>query len=185
MRDYENPLKTSENRMPPRSYYIPSGKSEYKLLNGEWDFAYFKRDIDVPEKIEKWDKIPVPSCWQLHGYKNPNYTNINYPYPCDASYVPYVNPQEHGNHADTRYLKIGKLIFASQNGFEFNASQYSAMALFKARHTDELVPDGVTHLRIDYKVSGVGSGACGPITHENYRLSEKEIEFSFSLQPNI
>ena len=72
-------------------------------------------------------------------------------------YVPYVNPQEHGNHADTRYLKIGKLIFASQNGFEFNASQYSAMALFKARHTDELVPDGVTHLRIDYKVSGVGS----------------------------
>ncbi|MEE0808631.1 MAG: glycoside hydrolase family 2 TIM barrel-domain containing protein [Acutalibacteraceae bacterium] len=92
MRNYENPMNTSENRLPPRSFYIPGGVSEYNLLNGEWDFAYFKRDIDVPEKIEKWDKIPVPSCWQLHGYENPNYTNINYPYPCDAPYVPDDNP---------------------------------------------------------------------------------------------
>ena len=92
MRKYENPNITSENREKPRSYYIPSGISEYTLLNGEWDFAYFKRDIDVPEKIENWDKIPVPSCWQLHGYDNPNYTNINYPFPCDPPYVPDDNP---------------------------------------------------------------------------------------------
>ncbi len=92
MRIYENQLKTSENRKSPRSYYIPTGVSEYKLLNGEWNFAYFDRDIDVPEKIENWDKIPVPSCWQLHGYDNPNYTNINYPYPCDPPYVPDDNP---------------------------------------------------------------------------------------------
>ena len=92
MRIYENPLKTSENRKTPRSYYIPTGASEYELLNGEWNFAFFNRDIDVPEKIENWDKIPVPSCWQLHGYENPNYTNINYPYPCDQPYVPDNNP---------------------------------------------------------------------------------------------
>ena len=92
MRKYENPNITSENREKPRSYYIPSGISEYTLLNGKWDFAYFKRDIDVPEKIENWDKIPVPSCWQLHGYDNPNYTNINYPFPCDPPYVPDDNP---------------------------------------------------------------------------------------------
>ena len=92
MRIYENPLKTSENREPQRSYYIPSGVSEYQLLNGEWNFAYFKRDIDVPEKIEKWNKISVPSCWQLQGYDNPNYTNNNYPYPCDPPYVPDDTP---------------------------------------------------------------------------------------------
>jgi beta-galactosidase len=51
MRIYENPLKTSENRLPQRSYYIPEGVSEYTLLNGDWDFTYFSRDIDVPEKI--------------------------------------------------------------------------------------------------------------------------------------
>lgn len=92
MRFYENPEKTSENRLPQRSYYIPKGKSEYMLLNGEWRFAFFKRDIDVKEDIEKWDSIPVPSCWQSFGYENPNYTNVNYPFPYDPPYVPEDNP---------------------------------------------------------------------------------------------
>ena len=74
MRIYENPEKTSENRLAPRSYYIPEGVSEYRLLNGVWKFAYFSRDIDVPEEITRWDTIPVPSCWQIHGYESPNYT---------------------------------------------------------------------------------------------------------------
>ena len=52
IRAYENILKTSENRLPQRAYYIPSGKSEYTLLNGEWRFAFFTRDIDAPEVIE-------------------------------------------------------------------------------------------------------------------------------------
>ena len=88
MRIYEDVHCTSENRLEPRSYYIPEGKSEYTLLNGKWRFAYFDRDIDVPEDINKWDTIDVPSCWQLRGYGSPNYTNINYPYPCDPPYVP-------------------------------------------------------------------------------------------------
>lgn len=92
MRIYENPQATSENRLKARSYYIPKGISEYYLLNGEWKFAYFERDVDVPEHIEKWDVISVPSCWQLLGYENPNYTNVNYPYPCDDPYVPDDNP---------------------------------------------------------------------------------------------
>lgn len=92
MRHYEDPEHTSENRCMPRSCYIPEGRSEYSLLNGVWRFAYFERDIDVPEKIERWDTLPVPSCWQLYGYDNPNYTNLNYPYPCDPPYVPDDNP---------------------------------------------------------------------------------------------
>ncbi len=92
MREYEDPLKTSENRLAPRSFYIPEGVSEYRLLNGTWRFRYFARDIDIPPVIEKWDTIPVPSCWQTEGYENPNYTNINYPFPCDQPYVPDDNP---------------------------------------------------------------------------------------------
>lgn len=91
-RIYEFVEATSENRLPPRSYYIPEGKSEYILLNGEWNFAYYSRDIDVPETIETWDKIKVPSCWQNLGYENPNYCNINYPYPVDPPFVPDDNP---------------------------------------------------------------------------------------------
>ena len=92
MRFYEDPQKTSENRLAPRSNYIPFGSSKYISLNGEWRFAYFSRDIDEPINIEKWDSIPVPSCWQIEGYDFPNYTNVNYPYPCDQPYVPDDNP---------------------------------------------------------------------------------------------
>ena len=76
MRKYENPLKTSENRLKPRSYYIPEGKAERYLLNGNWRFAFFENG-DSFESVDKWDNIEVPSCWQLKGYENPNYTNIN------------------------------------------------------------------------------------------------------------
>ncbi|MGI6280225.1 MAG: glycoside hydrolase family 2 TIM barrel-domain containing protein, partial [Acutalibacteraceae bacterium] len=111
MRFYENPQITSENREKPRSYYIPSGVSEYRLLNGEWNFAYFERDIDVPKKIDKWDKITVPSCWQLKGYGNPNYTNINYPHPCDQPYVPDDNPCGVYNREFNIEKKWGRVYF--------------------------------------------------------------------------
>ena len=92
MRIYENPKQTSENRLIPRSYYIPEGVSKYLLLNGMWRFNYYSRDIDVPENILKWSSIRVPSCWQTEGYENPNYTNVNYPFPVDPPYVPDENP---------------------------------------------------------------------------------------------
>ena len=104
MRDYENPLRLHENREKQRAYYIPyhsleaalggdKTKSEYyRSLNGDWDFKFFKRDLDVTDNITEWDKIPVPSCWQLYGYETPVYTNINYPYPVDPPYVPDENP---------------------------------------------------------------------------------------------
>ena len=91
-RIYEDPSKTSENRLPPGAYYIPEVRSEYHLLNGTWRFTYFEREKEAPENIECWDAIPVPSCWQLQGYENPNYSNINYPFPCDQPYVPDENP---------------------------------------------------------------------------------------------
>lgn len=90
MRFYENPLKTSENRLKTRSWYIPEG-SEYCGLNGEWRFAYFENG-DKAGDITEWESITVPSCWQLNGYGKPNYTNINYPFPCDPPYVPDINP---------------------------------------------------------------------------------------------
>ena len=84
---------------------------------------------------------------------------------------------------EAKMLKIGKLEFISDGKFEFNVSKYSITQLDKAQHTDELVSDGDIHLRIDYKNSGIGSGSCGPLTEEPYRLSEKKIDFAFSVKP--
>ena len=104
MRKYENLEFIHENTLKPRAHYIPydslekallgdKSKSEYyTLLNGQWDFKYFARDIDCPDVIEDWDKVKVPSCWQTTGYEKPYYTNVFYPYPVDPPYVPDDNP---------------------------------------------------------------------------------------------
>ena len=91
MRFYENPRKTHENRESPRAYYIPKGSSNCKSLNGIWKFAFFENS-DLATEPSNWDEIEVPSCWQLKGYENPNYTNINFPFACDMPYVPNINP---------------------------------------------------------------------------------------------
>ena len=91
MRFYENPRKTYENREKPRAYYIPTGNAQCISLNGEWKFGYIENS-DMSKEPAKWDKIKVPSCWQTLGYENPNYSNVNYPFPCDDPYVPNINP---------------------------------------------------------------------------------------------
>lgn len=91
MRYYEDMQHTSENRMPPRAHYIPGGAAQYILLNGDWHFAFFPNG-DAAEEPQSWDTIPVPSCWQLHGYEYPNYSNVNFPHPVDPPYVPNINP---------------------------------------------------------------------------------------------
>ena len=104
MRQYERTDMTSQNREKPRSYYIPYDTLEkalagdrtksayYKLLNGVWDFAYFKSEYDIPEKITAWDKTDVPSCFQVKGYGVPVYSSHDYLFPVDPPYVPDDNP---------------------------------------------------------------------------------------------
>lgn len=90
MRKYEDLNKISENREKQRAYYIP--ESGYTDLNGVWDFKFYECDYQEEQNPESWDKIDVPSCWQVRGYENPNYTNTAYPFPYDPPYVPDKNP---------------------------------------------------------------------------------------------
>ena len=113
MRDLTKLLSSPElqsiNRAKAHSYFIPhsctdtaithipSNSDRYMLLNGEWNFKYFERHLDVTDEIFEKDalfpdKLPVPSCWQMHGYDRPHYTNVTYPYPVDPPYLPDDNP---------------------------------------------------------------------------------------------
>ena len=92
MRFYEDLTVLQKNRMPQRAYYIPENEGAYQLLNGQWDFRYYEADFMEEETVTRWERIPVPSCWQLHGYDRPNYTNVLYPYPVDMPFVPDENP---------------------------------------------------------------------------------------------
>jgi beta-galactosidase len=102
-------------------------------------------------------------------------------------YVPYIMPQEHGNHTGVKYLKVFKnngagLEFYSEKGFECNVSRYDSEQLTEACHSHELVPKGQTIVRVDYKVSGIGSHSCGPELLEKYRLNEKSFHHRFCLR---
>ena len=96
-------------------------------------------------------------------------------------YVDYIMPQEHGNHYNTKYMELGDYAFVAKQGFECNVSRYSARELTEKNHNFELAGDGLTHVRVDYKVSGIGSGSCGPQLLEKYRLKDEKVFFEFSI----
>ena len=68
----------------------------YKSLNGEWDFKYAE---NVPQRpvtfyeadfdTSGWDKIEVPSNWELQGHGTPIYTNVVYPFPKNPPFIPH------------------------------------------------------------------------------------------------
>jgi beta-galactosidase len=100
MKKYENPALVGEGVLKQRAYYIPAATEEealqksssrYTLLNGVWDFGYFKNPL-VADENALTDKLEVPSCWQSKGYDQLHYTNINYPFPFDPPHVPPENP---------------------------------------------------------------------------------------------
>ncbi len=110
--DWQNPGLLQINREPARASRVPYHSAEaavagdyglsayYKLLNGTWNFSYVARADEVPDNFHavdypeaaSWDEMPVPGCWQLYGYDVPQYTNVNFPFPCDPPYVPDDNP---------------------------------------------------------------------------------------------
>ncbi|MDR1531142.1 MAG: DUF4981 domain-containing protein [Clostridiales bacterium] len=105
-------------------------------------------------------------------------------------YVPYVRPQEHGNHTRVSFAAVGNgrgigLAFCAPAGeyFELNASHFTPDALAGAGHTNELRPIPETVVRVDYKNSGLGSASCGPELIEKYRLNERDIAYTFYFQP--
>jgi beta-galactosidase len=63
-------------------------------LNGEWDFHFAIKPDDAPKDFYKkrvtgWDKIEVPSNWEMKGYDIPIYKSAVYPFrPVNPPYVP-------------------------------------------------------------------------------------------------
>ncbi|MHC4842314.1 MAG: beta-galactosidase, LacZ type [Planctomycetota bacterium] len=97
--DWENPAMIKLNKEPAHCTLVPyqdvktalkcvrEDSPFYKSLNGEWKFHWSAKPADRPEdfykvnyKVSNWDKIPVPSSWQVQGYGIPIYTNVQYPF---------------------------------------------------------------------------------------------------------
>jgi beta-galactosidase len=96
---WENPEIFGVNKEAAHATFVPYKERATALkdrrtdsawvlpLDGDWKFrwspdpahrprTFFRSDFDA----SKWDTIPVPSNWQLHGHGTPIYTNVTYPF---------------------------------------------------------------------------------------------------------
>lgn len=105
-----------------------------------------------------------------------------------GEYVPYIVPQEHGQHVETRWLRLENdrgagLEVRGRPTIGFGASHFTAADLTAAGHTNELEPRPETFLSLDHAQRGLGTASCGPDTAERFRLLEPRYAFGYSLLP--
>ena len=103
-------------------------------------------------------------------------------------YVPYILPQEHGHHPDTRWLTLTDdagfgLEVQGRPTIGFGASHFTAADLTAAMHTNELEPRPEVLLSLDHAQRGLGTASCGPDTGIAYRLLESRYSFDYVLRP--
>ena len=96
-----------------------------------------------------------------------------------------IKPQECGNHFGAKFAELknenGKTLRIEGEKFEFSALHYTADTLTNVTHNHDLIPDGVTHLLVNYRVNGIGSNSCGPQLPDNYIFLDKEFDFTFDI----
>ena len=106
--EWQNPKIFDINKEPPHATLVPfqdvtsamqgprENSDNFQLLNGDWQFWWASNPDDTQEDFYQidydasdWDRIPVPSNWQLLGkYDQPHYTNIKHPFEANPPYVP-------------------------------------------------------------------------------------------------
>ncbi len=165
-------------------------KTEVSAENGCLSFLpRFGMEIvlaDNKDNVEYYGMGPEENYIDMHHHAK---TGL-YKTTVQDMHVPYVMPQDCGNRTNVKWVCVydilGRGIMVSANDkIEFAASKFTEEEISAAKHQWDLEEGSETFLRIDYKVTGVGSGSCGPLTDEKYRLNEKKIEYSFDILPVI
>ncbi|MBP9989526.1 MAG: DUF4981 domain-containing protein, partial [Ruminococcus sp.] len=102
----------------------------------------------------------------------------------------YVRPQENSSHYNTKWAwvrndeNIGLYCTAYDfESFSVNAQHFTPQMIYNTKHDYELEPLKETVLSLDYKHNSCGSASCGPESLEKYRLTDKEFNFTFKIQP--
>ncbi|ELQ43971.1 beta-galactosidase [Pyricularia oryzae] len=108
-----------------------------------------------------------------------------------ALHTEYERPQEGGNRMGTRWLELllkdgqGRGIRARSTAdahFSFAARRYTDHNVEDAKHPCDLVEVDATLLRLDSKVAGVGTAACGPGVREDLLVKTEEVSFGFEIE---
>ncbi len=104
-------------------------------------------------------------------------------------YVPYLHPQEHGHHTDTRWLELsdGALRLRVHGvdrtpTFGFSARHHFDADLDAAAEPADLVARASTELHLDHRMRGLGTASCGPDTLPVYRIMPGTHRWTWALQ---
>ena len=107
---WEDPSVVELAKLPPHATFFPfesraralarvrSASSRVVELNGRWAFRWSPTFDDAPADFERldyddtsWDRIPVPSDWQMLGYGIPIYVNSDYPFERNPPFIRHDN----------------------------------------------------------------------------------------------
>ncbi len=100
---HADPSVFAEGKEEPHAHLVPQsvdpGKPLTLSLNGRWRFQILGRPDDTPADFatggtdgREWSDISVPGHWELQGFGQPIYTNIQYPFTPTPPRVPAENP---------------------------------------------------------------------------------------------
>ncbi len=181
--DYiENPAVFETNQEPGRSYFIPDN---HLNLNGIWRFFWSATPEGIPETFFEtyfddsgWDEIEVPSNWEMLGYGDKLFRNVNAPFKTDVPNVPkdynptgayrktFVLPEEwNGRQVFLRLEKVASASFVWVNGrevgynegaqepAEFNVTEYlkpgeNVIAVHVVKYSDGYYLEGQDYWRL-------------------------------------
>ena len=96
-------------------------------------------------------------------------------------------PQENGAHQDTKWFSLishqgDQLKFNIVDASSFSASSMHDTDLSKSFTISQLKPRPTTEVHVDAAIRGLGTGACGPDTLEEFRLTSGTYEMGWSIE---
>ncbi len=102
-------------------------------------------------------------------------------------YVPYLMPQDHGNHTDVRWATLTTasgvgLRLTGHPTVQFSALDHSDEELDEAQHDWELLTHEQVVLTICGAVQGLGNGSCGPGVLPQYLVPAEPLRYHVSLK---
>ncbi len=185
-----------------RSGDIERARITLSLRPHNEEYSLLTSAIVIDESITDLPRIGLrfvlPSSWEdLQWYgRGPreNYPDRAAGYPLglwsstvSEQYVPYVVPQEHGGHSETRSVRLRadagsrrsdtggecspyalEVTALAGESFHFSALHTTPEDLDSLSHTHQIRMREETILSVDFFHRGIGTGACGPDCHPRW-----------------
>ena len=94
--EWQNPTVVDRGKEKPHAWFqLP----QHRSLNGQWHFRFDEDIAQAPADFfridyddSRWNLLPVPSNWEMHGYGHPVFINFKYNWTPNPPYIDIPNP---------------------------------------------------------------------------------------------